>query len=395
MLAWSLLGVFVVTSSAGVVLLALVPPEALQREGDSLLLSVAFVVVLAVFGVVGAIVASRLPANPVGWLFLGLALIEGWYELTYGYTHYSLAVASLPGTSLTAWVSNWLSPLSPVLIGLAFLYFPGGRLASPRWRPVKWLCILTLIPIFGHYGLSPGPIAEFPSLRNPFGVEGALFLRHLPVDPLIALILVSGMAAVVVRFRRAQGVERQQLKWFAWSAALLASLLVVVSISEALVVEPVDGVAGQIGGLVFAVFLCGLPVSAGLAILRYRLYDVDLVINRTLVYGALTATLALTYLGGVLLLQLSLRHWTSESDLAVAGSTLAVAALFRPARARIQAFVDHRFYRRRYDAGRTLEAFGHRLRAELDLDALGDDLRGVVRETMQPAHMALWLRAAR
>jgi len=388
-LAWTLFGLCLTTSAVGVLLLALVPPTVLEEEGDSFALSVTFVLVSLVFGLVGAIVASRMPANPIGWLFLSLALIEGCYALAYGYTHYSLGVTELTATPYTAWFADWSSPVSPALIGLAFLLFPDGRLLSRRWRPVAWYCVSATVPVVAHYAFAPGPIAEFPSVRNPLGLERAGFLRDLPPDPFIASILGCACVAVVVRFRRSRGVERQQLKWFAWSAGLMTSLILVSS----LVPEGDDeGTVSYVAGFVFAVLFCGLPVSAGIAILRYRLYDIDLVINRTLVYGALTAMLVATYLGSVLLFRLALDPLTGDSDLAVAASTLGVAALFRPLRAQIQAIVDRRFYRSRYDAARTLERFSGRLRDELDLDQLGSDLRVVVRDTVAPAHVTLWLR---
>ena len=209
---------------------------------------------------------------------------------------------------------------------------------------------------------------------------------------------LGAVASVVVRLRQARGDERQQIKWFAYVAALLGAAMLLALVAEILhQAAGVDATWGYVlgaGGWFSALFLVifGIPIAAGIAIFRYRLYDIDVVVNRTLVYGVLTVSLTLLYAGGVLLLQLLLQPLTEESDLAIAGSTLAVAALFRPLRSRIQALVDRRFYRRRYDAARTLEAFGARLRDELDLDTLSVVLRGVVRETMQPAHVSLWVR---
>ena len=205
------------------------------------------------------------------------------------------------------------------------------------------------------------------------------------------MIFLVTLTSVAIRFRRSRGVERQQLKGFVWWAGLMTVMLVGSGVAGA--VAPQTGTADYVAGFVFAVVLCGLPASVGVAILRYRLYDIDLVIKRTLVYGSLTAMLVATYLLVVLLLRLVLTPAIGESELAVAGSTLAVAALFRPLRSRIQAIVDRRFYRSRYDSTLTLEGFSGRLRDELDLESLGTDLRGVVQTTMQSTHVSLWFRS--
>ena len=388
-LPWVLFGTAALLSATGVVLLAQVPSEVLERADNSFVLSALFAAILLVFGLVGALVASRLPSNPIGWLFIGLALIEGVYELAFGYTHYTLHAdpGSLPGAEWAAWVSNWTSPLSPVFIVAALLLFPDGRPPTPRWRWVLWLCIPQVALTLMQYALAPGPINEFPSLDNPVGLDGAPWLADINSEPFISVLVIAAAAALVVRFRRSHGVERQQVKWFAFAAGLMAAFLIVGGLAQSLVGDENsdDSIAA---GFVFAAFISGVPISAGIAILRHRLYDIDVVINRTLVYGSLTATLGATYLALVLLIGLAV----GESSFAVAVSTLAVAGLFRPARVRIQAVVDHRFYRRRYDAARTLEAFGARLRDELDLETLGADVRGVVRDTVQPAHVSLWLR---
>ena len=233
------------------------------------------------------------------------------------------------------------------------------------------------------FAFTPGEFEDLPAV-NPLGLGDPLGTAAEVANGLGFLLLVVGtltaIASIVVRFRRSRGIERQQLKWVTVGAALL----------------PLSQVPS--GDLGYAGLLLGALVVAGavaVAMLRYRLYDVDVVINRTLVYGALTAMLAAFYLGSVLLLQVLLRPLTEESNLAIAGSTLAVAALFRPARTRIQAVVDRRFYRHRYDAARTLESFGTRLRDQVALDNLSAELRTVVAETMQPAHVSLWLRAPR
>jgi hypothetical protein len=266
------------------------------------------------------------------------------------------------------------------------LLFPDGRLLSRRWRPVAWCGAVGIAGSFVAGGLHPGPIPDFPQVMNPIGVDSPL-VDLLEGLSLLAVVIgvVGSSASLVVRFRRSRGEERQQMKWLALAGAVAAGTLPL-----AIVTYDVIGETAANAAIMTSVL--GLPAATGIAILRYRLYDIDVVINRTLVYGALTATLALAYLGGVLLLELALRPLTESSNLAIAGSTLAVAALFRPARGRIQAAVDRRFYRRKYDATRTLELLGTRLRDEVDLDALGSALRAVVADTMQPAYVSLWLR---
>ena len=351
-----------------------------------------FAVLYLAFPVVGALIASRQPRNAIGWVFLVTALGKGIDFAFLGYATRTLVVeqGSLPGGALAGLIADltWV----PSLLGgtaLLFLLFPDGRLLSPRWRPVLWLVAFVTFGYVVATLLKPGSLYYFPAVDNPLGVEGSGSVIDLLVEAsggaAIVMILVS-VASLIARFRRSHGQERQQLKWLAYAAGLLALSTPVQPLLDGL---EIAGLA--ISDVVFGLLISLLPVAVGLAILRHRLYDVDLVINRTLVYGALSATLAGTYLGLVLLIGLAI----GESDVAIAGSTLAVAALVRPARARIQALVDRRFYRRRYDAALTLEAFSARLRDELDLEALGGDLRAVVRETVQPAHVSLWLRSAR
>jgi hypothetical protein len=343
------------------------------------------------FAVVGTLIALRQPRNAVGWLLLVVAIAfaavnaaEGWVEVG---NPGRVAVAGAASWGTNVWFSLGIIILP--------LLFPDGRLPSPSWRPVLWLAVADLVLSVSSGMLMPGPLElqQSSGIDNPLGVEGGLAGALSDVEvPVGATALVLAGASVVVRFRRSRGLERQQLKWFALVGVTTAACLAVAVFSSTLLdddgYEPIAVVAWLTG---LALLGIGLPIATGFAIFRHRLYDVDVVIRRTLVYGALTATLGALYLGLVLLIGLAV----GRSNLAIAVATLAVAALVRPARARIQAGVDQRFYRRRYDAGRTLEAFGARLRDELDLETLAADLRGVVRETVQPAHVSVWLRSER
>jgi len=284
------------------------------------------------------------------------------------------------------------------------LLYPDGHLPSPRWRPVAWLSAVTMLVVFLAVELDPGRLEEsaVPTMANPLGVESAGRVPTVVLTifvPLLAVCILACAVALVRRFRHSHGIERLQLKWLTTGGAVVA-FLYLVTILVLLVSLVSDVFSGDqvrdwivVLQIVSVLSFILLPLAIGVAVLRYRLYDVDVVINRALVYGALTATLGLVYLASVLLLQIVLSPLTDQSDLAVAAATLGVAALFRPARARIQGVVDRRFFRRRYDAARTVESFTGRLRQEVDLDSVVDDLRLVVRDTVQPAHLSLWLRS--
>ena len=335
---------------------------------------------------VGALILSHHPTHHVGWIFavFGAYLAVG--EILDGYSLLA-ADTGLPGGDLAAWVFSWSWTAELAVWAVVAAIFPDGHLQSRRWRWVPWTAALgaTLTSL----ALAVGPLQNdsFESGVNPFLVDGPA------VDALLAFgsallvgSILGGTAALVVRLRRSRGVERQQLKWFAVAASVVALSGPVLSLLS-LRYQDVE--------LLKLLAFNGLPIVAavGVAILRYRLYDVDLVIKRTLVYTTLTVSLVGTYLLSVLLLQTLLRPVAGSSDLAVAASTLAVAALFRPLRSAIQRVVDRRFFRSRYDASRTLDRFSASLRDELDLDSLGTDLRSVVHHTMQPEHVSLWLRS--
>jgi hypothetical protein len=341
------------------------------------------------FSAVGALVATRHPSNPIGWIFLGVAVSTGLGGFAHGYVQFRLHEGGVTGAFVeTAAIYAEASWVPFVLVPPSFLLllFPDGHLPSRRWRPVAWAAAAGIAGTLITAWLVPGTLADFPDLRNPYGIDSSLVG---PMQGIAYLVLFAGVigsaVSVVVRFRRGRREQRQQIKWLAVAGGVAAVALIV-----SLVLYDVLGERLANGFIMIGVL--GLPAAAGIGILRHRLYDIDIVINRTLVYGALTASLAATYLVSVLLLQMLLAPITPSNSLAVAVSTLAVAALFHPARRRIQAVVDRRFYRRKYDAIVTLERFGAQLRDEIDLDTLGVELRTVVRDTMQPAHVSFWLR---
>jgi hypothetical protein len=353
--------------------------------------TVSFPLAMTASALVGGLIASRRPENPVGWFFLGGAACFAFVAFASGYATYELLTApgALPGARAMAWPLSWLW-VPGVMLLLCFLplYFPDGRLVSRRWR---WLVRLALIfSVSGavHSALRPGEM-QGSGIVNPLEIESLRPVFDLLDTLVFALyfpLLFASAASLVVRFRRSGSVERQQIKWLA-----LAALAIPVWF---LTNAPIQAAAPNLFFVMDALVVFALiPLAAGIAILRYRLYDIDVIINRTLVYGLLTAVLALVYFGGVVLSQGVLRALTGQgSTFAVVVSTLVIAALFNPLRRRMQDFVDRRFYRKKYDAAKTLEAFSARLREEPDLDALNGELVSVVRETMRPAHVSLWLR---
>jgi len=341
------------------------------------------------FSIVGAIVASRHPHNTIGWIFCTIGLVVGLSTLVSGYAEFWLASGWGSRTlgEAAAWFSSWVwTALVVVPTTFLLLLFPDGRLPSPRWRPVAWCAGLGIIGLIAGYALEAGPLGDFPQVVNPYGVDSPV-VRVLGVAATVVVVvcMVASAISVIVRARHAGRVERQQIKWLAYGGAVVVGTIFVAGIIS--IWSDTAAIA------LISLALVGLPVFTGIAIVRYRLYEIDLLINRTLVYGALTATLVAVYVGSIVVLQGFVRALTGqESQLAIVASTLAVAALFNPLRRRIQGFIDRRFYRRKYDAAKTLEAFSAKLRDETNLDALSADLVGVVRETMQPAHVSLWLR---
>jgi hypothetical protein len=356
---------------------------------------------LAVVGFIGApvlggLIAARRPANIYGWLWLGLGAAQALMLFAQAYATYALVVepGSLPAPRTVAAVlgQGWIASI--LIFPFLLLLFPDGRLPSRRWRVLAWVIVLVGTPLLALGALAPGegmvPVENPIGIRGPVGeVIGAVF------DPAILILfaaIVLSALSLVFRYRRASGIQRQQIKWFAYAAALNGSLVAidVFGLSDRLLRYEfgywVWVLLGDVG-------ITTLYVAVGIAILKYRLYEIDLLINRTLVYGSLTATLVLVYVGSVVLLQGAFRALTGqETQLATVAATLAIAALFNPLRRRIQDFIDRRFYRRKYDAAKTLEAFSARLRDETDLETLSEDLMGAVRVSLQPSHLTLWVR---
>ena len=390
-LAWSLMVLSVVLLVGGLALDQMTRSTAQERPYYGPVDAVFFLATVLTFSVVGAIIASRQPRNAIGWIFCGVGLVMGINSLAGGYAEYRLSGDYGPWSlaETAAWFASW-SWIILVYLPTSFLLllFPDGRLPSPRWRPVAWCAVLGLIGLVMGTALGPGPLENFPQIMNPYGVD-SLILDAVAVTGYIlaSTSMVASAVSLIVRTRRAGRVERQQIKWLAYGGAVAVGAVFVGGVIAVWI--------GEVGISLITIGLLGVPISTGVAIARYRLYEIDIIINRTLVYGSLTAILAGVYFGSVTATQALFSILTDQQELpqvVVVTSTLLIAALFNPSRRRIQSFIDRRFYRRKYDAIKTLEAFSVKLRDETDLDALSDDLVGVVRGTMQPAHVTLWLR---
>lgn len=406
-LAWTLCALTVAILFAAVILAIADPgsggPTTASPSGPTLhdsadaggyvAITVLEAIAFASFAVVGGAVAARRSRNPVGWLFGVAALSWALGILVNGlYWHFAFGNPDYPATvDVLAWLANWIAIPALVAVVLILFLFPTGAPPGRGWRVVTRMVaagggLWLVSSIFAPGGLDT---ADFGWVDNPLGVGGLrLDVVSQALAGLLPLGVLAGVVSLVVRYRRSEGIERLQLRWVAAAGCLLVMLAVAGLAGEALVGGGFLGWVGMLTGLL------AIAAAVGIALLRYRLYDIEVVVNRTLVYGALTATLAAVYLGSILVLQLALGGLTAGSNLAIAASTLGVAALVRPARNRIQEVVDRRFYRRGYDARRTLDSFSARLRDQVDLAALDAELRGVVAETMQPAHVSLWLRGA-
>jgi hypothetical protein len=355
----------------------------------------------AAFAMVGALLVAKRSTNLIGWIMAAIALMVAIFNAGGAYATYVMLTRGQPDALAVvgAWTANcyWFVMLALALFYLPML-FPDGHLPSRRWLPVAVLAGIAASGfVLPRAFMDTLPLNEAPGYRidNPIGIEGLGSVENLPLfgvllNGLLVIAFVGAAASVVVRFRRSRGVERLQMKWFVYVTVVLVGgsiLTSVIGVATGLRwLEQFSFVLSMVG-------LVGLPIAVGISIFRYRLYEIDVVINRTLVYGLLTLLLALMYFGGIVLLQrVFVLLSGQQSTLAVVASTLLIAALFNPLRGRIQAFIDRAFYRRKYDARKTLQAFSATLRDETDLNALSADLVGMVRETMQPAHVSLWLR---
>jgi hypothetical protein len=369
----------------------------LERSTDAIPLTV-IGVWMAVLSAVAALVAAKRPKNAVGWLLLAtaFALSMGLFCTAYGKYATEVDPGSLPFPEWVAWGGLWAPALAAPFVILAFLLFPNGELLSSRWRVLVWIIPPLDLGVVGGLMVKPGPIDNVMKISNPLRIGSGHTLYELSnqvLATILTFIALAAIASLVLRMRRAQGAEKQQIKWFVYSVAIFPVFFITAMLADAIL----DAQLGPGDHYVdFALVMAGallIPLAMGVSMMRYRLYEIDLIINRTLVYAALTATLAGIYLGVVVLLQQLIAPIASDSQLAVAGSTLAVAALFRPLRTRIQGFIDRRFYRRKFDVAETLSEFTARMKDQVDLDALTSELVAVVGTTIQPAHVSLWLRS--
>jgi hypothetical protein len=390
-LAWSLWALSVALTALSLLLLALIRSHPGTHIFDWWLGNATVVI----DATVGAVVASRRPENPVGWLLCLSGVATSTSSFTSQYAIYALLAQpnSLPAGEAMAWIASWMLPIMNGVQVFYLLLFPTGRLPSRRWRWLAWLTVAYILVGGVAAAFSPGAhLGSLGPIRNPLGIEGLTQFYKAVLYTMSPALFIAAAFSLFVRLRRAVGVERQQLKWLAYAAGGLAivSILVIVTIA---IDTPrwYDWSANAI----FVVVIPGVPIAIGIAILRYRLYEIDVIINRTLVYGSLTAVLVALYFGGVATTQAILQALTGREELpqpAVVASTLVIAALFNPLRRRVQNLVDRSFYRRKYDAAKTLETFSAKLRDETDLDSLNSELLSVVRDTMQPEHLSLWLR---
>jgi hypothetical protein len=387
-LAWSLWALCVALFTLTIAFVFLSPPINIDgpvRFSDPLI--VLFRSMALTFPTVGALVASRRPENPIGWILCGTGFLTTVRSFAEAYADFGLAgrPGLLPGVEYMAWLASWMGvPVVLSAAALLLLVFPDGKLLDRAWWAVVLMAVGGAALLAPSMALDPYPTLNLHPIPNPFALEGRLYDDTIaPLGSLGSMLLLVSLIcagiSILIRVDKGSRIERQQIKWLAYSFALM---VVGLGLSDVLFFVAVAA---------FNFF----PIAVGIAVLRYRLFDIDVIVNRTLVYGGLTATLGLAYFGGVTVSEMIFRAFTGREELPqliVVASTLVIAALFNPLRRGIQSLIDRSFYRRKYDAAKTLEEFSMKLRNETDIDALSDDLVGVVRESMQPAHVSLWLR---
>ena len=386
-LAWCL-GALILVMFLVYVALALsrparLPPNVEPFEPERLLGDVPFLV----FAGMGVLIAARRPQNPIGWMFIAVGFLFLFPVFATDYALHALHTdpGSLPGGAFASWTVTWTWLVGVGVFAMVVLLFPDGRLSTRRWRPLAWVVVAdTLVSVLAvalllwpERGLRIVGTWEQASTARTASATGIISVGF----PILVVFMVAAVVSLLLRFRRSHGEERQQLKWVVYGGGMPLAVNVVFGLATGFRDETPYL-------LVEAVALLALPVTTGIAVLKYRLYDIDLIINRTLVYLVLTATLGLSYFA----LVAGISSVAGESSLTVAGATLAAAALFQPLRQRIQALIDRRFYRSKYDAEKTLADFSAKLRNDIDLDHLTTEMAAVVHDTLQPAHFSLWLR---
>ena len=398
-LVWSVWALSVAFAFLSVPLYWSTSPSAVLLGVPQIVAVLPLAVLVLAFSTVGALISSRRPGNRIGWILCVAGLAIGFTTLASGYAVISLSAPSrLPGTEWAAWLAYWIwiPGVGPAMT-FGLLLFPDGRLPSRHWRIAGLLAVIALTTLAFGSAFTPGPLSDYPEVVNPLGLaplEGSILEDGGVGWVLLSASVVVSAVSIAVRYIRTTGEQRQQIKWFVFASALIAVGWAASQVAQ----DATSGNGGPLAVLSLMlgiISLLGLPAAVGIAILRHHLYDIDLVINRTIVYGLLTVALALVYFGSVTATHAIFQALTGQEEspqLAIVASTLVIAALFNPLRGRIQAYIDRRFYRRKYDARKTLQNFALKPRDETDLDALNNELEVVVRETMQPAHVSLWLR---
>ncbi len=397
-LAWFLVGLYVLLIGAGLYLEVVtgttfggVPQAVIFLE----------VIVNSIWAAVGLLLVSRRPEHPVGWIFLAVPLLVAMDHFTQGYAYYGTIAhpGSLPGAKAAIFWQYWNGrSLGTIPVTFLFLLFPTGRPSSRYWLWVGRAVVVTALVYIPLAALDPAPVggAPFPFPTDLLGLSPSARSLLAPARAFFYaaanVIVVISLASIILRLRRSSGVERLQLKWFVYTASLFGPGAFLILISGTTIFAGIEN-AFILGVILILIAVTGMAVASAVAILRYRLFDIDIIIHRTLVYGLLTAALSLLYFAAVAVFQGVFQGLTGEgSPIAIVVSTLLIAALFSPLRRRIQAFIDRRFFRRKYDAAKTLARFAASARDEVDLDSLVAELLRVVQETMEPDGLSLWLK---